>query len=205
MRTIFSEAITAAFGLRPHAEPFVAKPVVALLGWDTVARLLCDGADLLVADRGAEVDLPPPRSIADARHCLAAGASLVVRRAERHDAALHALAGDFEAHFGGRVHVQIFVTPPGGQTFGWHFDDEHVFILQTQGAKHYWFRENTVWAASPPVDFTAHARETSPPMKATLVAGDLLYLPLRWWHVGRAADDCGVSMHLSVGVDTGVG
>lgn len=198
IRQILSDDALAAFrGRRPHAEPFAARAAVDLLDWEALHRVLADGPDLLVADRGTEVDLPRPRSHDEARRCLDRGASLVIRRAERHDPALLALASEFGEQFAASVHIQVFVTPAGQRSFGWHYDDEHVFVLQTVGSKQYWFRENTVVKDTARADFAVFAHEVSPLMTATLDAGDLLYLPRGHWHVAQARSE---SMHLSVGV-----
>jgi ribosomal protein L16 Arg81 hydroxylase len=39
----------------------------------------------------------------------------------------------------GEVHVQLFVAPAGTHSFGWHYDDEDVYIVQTEGSKDYFF------------------------------------------------------------------
>jgi 50S ribosomal protein L16 3-hydroxylase len=122
----------------------------------------------------------------------------VIRRAERCDAGLAALAQGFAEDFAAPSHIQVFVTPADTHGFGWHFDAEHVFIAQTAGVKDYYFRRNTVSPereARP--DFTRFASERSPLATARLIAGDWLYLPARWWHMAKCAE---ASLSLSIGV-----
>lgn len=94
--------------------------------------------------------------------------------------------------------MQLFVTPPGGISFGWHYDAEDVVILQTGGSKDYNLRANTLdqYARSEP-DFSKIREETSPLALCTLVEGDMLYLPRGHWHVARART-CALSISIGV-------
>ena len=187
---------------QPFAEPAIATPAIALFEWETLARLLAadPSPDTLVVRRAELLDHALPRSLDDVRALFGMGAGLVVRRAERHDEGLRDLASRFEAEHGGRAHAQLFVTPEGMHGFGWHYDAEDVFILQTVGEKSYYFRANTQSPRLGPgerPDFGAIARETSPTATTTLRAGDALYLPRGTWHVARARTD---SFHISLGL-----
>jgi hypothetical protein len=188
-------------GQTPHAAPGAAQAVVPLLDWNVLERLLAADPrpDVLVAQGGQRLDVPAPRSLAALRRLMAHGLGVVVRQAERQDPDLQRLARSFERDVPGEVHVQLYATPAGTQTFGWHFDAEEVFIAQTLGAKTYYFRRNTV---SPDIgtrqpDFTRVRDETSPLMSSCLVPGDWLYIPATWWHLVRAIDD---TLSISIGV-----
>jgi hypothetical protein len=196
----FSEFVGAHLHRAPVARPSTAAPTMPLLGWDTLGRILAadPAPDVLVVARGRLVDAPAPRSLEALAELMAAGIGLVLRRTERCDSGLAALAGSFAADLRGHVHVQLFVTPGGTHGFGWHHDAEHVFIAQTAGVKDYYFRANTV---SPPFeprpDFTLVHHERSPLATAHLIAGDWLYIPPRWWHVAMCVED---SLSISLGV-----
>jgi 50S ribosomal protein L16 3-hydroxylase len=194
-----TEFRTRAFGKAPYARPCVAQAATPLLTWEVLDALLGQDPDLLVSNRGIVLDEPAPRSMADTRALFARGKSMVIRRCERHSDALARLSNEFASAMGGVAHVQIFVTPGGQRGFGWHYDIEEVFILQTVGRKQYWFRPNTVLPREqlPSMNFAACREETSVFMTATLHAGDLLYLPSGMWHTAKAEVD---AMHLSVGV-----
>ena len=135
----------------------------------------------------------------DLRRLMAARLGLVIRRSERHDPELAQLARAFARDLPGEVHVQLYVTPAGTQTFGWHYDFEDVFIAQTLGTKDYYFRKNTVEVDTPfpPRDFSGFHTECSVLQTATLVPGDFLYIPSRWWHMAVCRED---SLSISVGV-----
>jgi len=188
------------------SEPFVqagtAACAVPLLDWTTLARLLDARADVMVVRNGALRERPPA-DLAEARVLFDEGCSLVFRGCDAHDSGLRELATSFEREVGGEAAVQAFVTPASFRSFGWHYDCEDVFIAQTSGSKEYRLRRNTVNPA-PTLDAMPanmhFERETSRQvLSCTLVAGDWLYIPRGWWHVGRAISD---SLSISVGVLT---
>jgi ribosomal protein L16 Arg81 hydroxylase len=124
----------------------------------------------------------------------------VVRAAERNDPGLARLAERFERVLPGEVHIQLYATPAGTNSYGWHYDFEDVFIAQTAGVKDYYFRQNTVARDArlgDQLDFTSVRRETSPIYQSRLIAGDWLYIPSTWWHLVKCVED---SLSISVGV-----
>src|SRR5690606_35223977 len=91
-------------------------------------------------------------------------------------------------------------TPGGRHGFGWHYDAEDVFILQTTGRKEYSLRKNTVnpWPLMETLPANMkYERELMPLMQCLLAAGDWLYIPHGYWHMGRADED---AISLAVGV-----
>ncbi len=187
---------------QPLARPGSATATIPLLDWEVLARVLvADPApDVLVVARGVRLEIPPPRTTEDVRALFAAGIGLCLRHTERCVPELASVAAVFEELLG-EAQVQLFITPPGTHGFSWHYDDEDVFIVQTTGVKDYYFRENTVAR-----DLTAHgsvfprfAQESSPICTATLIPGDFLYLPARWWHMAQAATG-EPALSISVGV-----
>jgi 50S ribosomal protein L16 3-hydroxylase len=98
------------------------------------------------------------------------------------------------------VHIQLFVTPAGTHSFGWHYDFEDVFIVQATGVKEYFLRDNTVErqrARGTCPDFERFRQEISPLATVRLLQRDWLYIPSRWWHVAKCIED---SLSISVGV-----
>ena len=98
------------------------------------------------------------------------------------------------------MRVQLFVTPAETHGFGWHSDDEDVFIVQTEGSKNNFFRDNIGRASSTARRrnrFHQFGREASAIRTARLIAGDWLYIPARWWHVAKCVED---SLSISVGI-----
>jgi len=189
-------------GKRAWAKAGAARKETKLCGWESVDGLLreASAADVLVVARGRLLGVPAPRNLDELKGLLARGIGLCVRHVERHDPILAALGASVGRHLDGKsVHVQIFVTPGGTHGFGWHYDPEHVFIVQTLGIKDYYFRDNTVEARSRPAhtpDFSQIRGEGSPLQTARLIAGDCLYIPARWWHMARCLED---SLSISLG------
>ena len=198
----FAWFLRTHFDRTPFATAGTAASAVPLFGWDTLDRVLASPhpLDLLTVTRGELVPAAPPRRRDDVQRLMEKGVSVVVRGAEAHDPALRALADEFEGALDGETRVQLYVTPGNTNSFGWHYDFEHVFVAQTAGAKDYYFRANTVardTALGDPLDFTVIRRETSPIFSARLLAGDWLYIPARWWHLVKCSAD---ALSISVGV-----
>jgi 50S ribosomal protein L16 3-hydroxylase len=189
-------------GKQPYARPGTATSALPLLAWETFDRVLASDQplDVLTVARGRLVKAPCPTSLADVRTLLSHGVSVVIRGSERNDPGLASLAESFGRSVPGEVHVQLYATPAGTNSYGWHYDFEEVFIAQTAGVKDYFFRDNTVardTVLGQALDFGVFRRETSPLLSARLVPGDWLYLPSRWWHLVTCVAD---SLSISVGV-----
>jgi ribosomal protein L16 Arg81 hydroxylase len=188
------------FQRAPLARPGTAHHAIRLLNWDVVERLIASGADMLVVRNAKLRREEEPNTFAEAHALFRAGWSIVLRRCERHDPSLGQLARAFGEELEGDVSIQLYITPAGFHSFGWHYDCEDVFIAQTSGIKEYYLRANTVNPAPRLSEMPAdmhYERETSPPIAATLVTGDTLYIPRGWWHAARATED---AMSISVGV-----
>jgi 50S ribosomal protein L16 3-hydroxylase len=199
--TTLAQFRAESLGRAPVAAAGSGLADVGLFAWDGLDRVLqaTPAPDTIVVARGRHLPLPVPREVGEARAMMAMGLGFVLRRSQRSDAPIAALADDLARDVPGAVHVQLFVTPGRTHGFGWHYDDEDVFILQTVGVKDYYFRANTVCG-----DTSAHAsvfgrfvEETSPIHTATLIPGDFLYIPARWWHMAKCRED---ALSISVGV-----
>jgi hypothetical protein len=186
---------------QPYASPSSASRARRIFGWNTLDQLLTrNPPDVLVVARGKLLEPPTPKSLGEALDLLASGVGLVIRRAEKVDDGVAGLAVSVTQHIPGEVHVQLIVTPAGTYGFGWHYDDEDVFIVQTEGSKDYFFRDNTVERERPSgtaPDFTRFGNEASPIGTARLLAGDWLYIPARWWHAAKCIED---SLSISLGI-----
>lgn len=191
----------AYFHRSAWALPHSARSALDILDWDVLGEVLSSEtpADIIVCARGEQLPLPAPRDLTELRAYMRIGVGLAMRHTQRSHPKLAAVAQAFERELPGAVQVQIFVTPGGTHGFGWHYDLEDVFIAQTAGIKDYYFRKNTVEADTPfpPRDFSGFHIETSVLQTATLVPGDFLYIPSRWWHMAVCRED---SLSISVGV-----
>jgi ribosomal protein L16 Arg81 hydroxylase len=134
------------------------------------------------------------------------GFTLLVRHAEKHDPRLGQLAAAFERDFAAPVNIHMYCTPGGQYGFGWHYDAEEVFIVQTTGRKQYSLRKNTVnpWPIGKtlPSDMK-YEREIMPLVRCELAAGDWLYIPSGYWHMGESRETA-ISLAIGVQPRTGV-
>jgi 50S ribosomal protein L16 3-hydroxylase len=189
-----------------YSQPAAAQGAMTLFDWHAVDRLLASNPlpDALVVAGGRVHDVAMPRSAGELRTMMTRGLGVNVRHAEHNSAGLAALAAAFRRCLGGEVQIQVFATAARTHSFGWHYDDEDVFIAQTAGIKDYYFRRNTVTALrakdiheEEPPDFSRIAEEKSALQTARLIPGDWLYVPRRWWHVALCVEE---SLSISVGV-----
>jgi len=159
---------------QPFAKPQAAQSSTWIFKWNTLDRLLANSAaDTLVISRGKVVERLIPRDLSENRWLLGDGIGLVIRHAEQLDSALADLAHSLTETVPGKAHIQLFVPPAGTYGFSWHYDREEVFVVQTEGVKDYFFRENTVELrknAAP--DFTRFRDEVSPMGSVRLIEGD---------------------------------
>lgn len=180
-----------------------ARPWCELGSWEIVGAILAlPEADVLVARAGEPYKGPYPRTLAEAKDLHSSGYTLLVRHAEHHEPRLAELSSSFYNDFHAPVDIHMYFTPAARHGFGWHYDAEDVFILQTAGVKQYSLRKNTVnpWPTleTLPADM-AFDREVMPVMKCSLGPGDWLYIPAGYWHVASAEED---SISLAVGLQT---
>jgi 50S ribosomal protein L16 3-hydroxylase len=168
--------------------------------WETLLEILYDKrADVLVCRRNVRLD-DRPQDSADARRLLEAGATILVRHAERHQSRLAAAAAAFARDFAAPVDLHLYCTPADQFGFGWHYDAEEVFIVQTQGRKRYSLRKNTVnpWPVEETLPANMHyEREIMPLWRCELNAGDWLYIPSGYWHKAEASE---LAISLAIGI-----
>jgi ribosomal protein L16 Arg81 hydroxylase len=185
----------------PYSSPGGAAGLCELGTWETLSAILaCQNADTLVCRSNARYEGPSPRTAGDAQRLIEEGYTLLVRHAERLNPRLAELAKSFERDLAAPVNVHMYCTPAGEHGFGWHYDAEEVFIVQTTGRKEYLLRKNTVnpW----PIEETLPAdmryeREIMPLVRCELAAGDWLYIPSGYWHMAKASE---TAISLAIGV-----
>lgn len=191
----------AHVGKQPFALPGVTAHAARDCRWSMLDEALAGGqADVLVVRQGRSLSCPPPRSLSDVRALFREHAGIALRRAEHASVPAKQLARSVSEDVPGALRVIVFATPAGTYGFGWHFDSEEVFIVQTEGTKTYYLRANTVLPSSAEpceASFAAYASETSPLLACELHAGDFLYVPRCWWHMAVAHR---ASLSVSIGV-----
>jgi ribosomal protein L16 Arg81 hydroxylase len=188
----------------PIAVPQGAEHLKALGTLDVLDAIAAHPEAKVQRSRGGEWwpgdKRPPPGEL---RQSLADGWTIFVRHAERCHPRLQELAEKFGRAFQAPIDVHLFCTPPAAAGFGWHYDVEDVFILQTHGSKTYGLRKNTVnpWPlVETTPDNLCYEAERSLAMECQLSAGDWLYIPPGYWHAAKADPGAAESISLSVGI-----
>jgi 50S ribosomal protein L16 3-hydroxylase len=185
----------------PYSRPGGCHTFGEMGSWSALERLVADpNADVIVGREGQSWNGERPRDLASIRELLAAGYTIGIRHADRCDSPLETLAAKFRATFHAPIDVHVYCTPAGQPGFGWHYDAEEVFVLQTEGEKEWRLRKNTVnpWPLIETIPANQHyEREIMPAMACQLVADDWLYIPAGYWHRTEAGAN---SISLSVGV-----
>jgi 50S ribosomal protein L16 3-hydroxylase len=196
-----SDFVSTHLGRRPLARPSCAGSAIEYCNWDTLdAVLRAAPSDILVVSRSKLIDLPAPRTRTELRDLFCLGAGLAIHAPERVSSQLEMLAGEFALDLPGDQRIILFATPARTNGFGWHYDAEDVFIVQTAGDKEYFLRHNTVTPAPERgfrSDFRDYRKESSPLLSCRLLPGDLLYIPKGTWHMAIAHED---SLSVSIGV-----
>ena len=186
----------------PFSRPDAAKDFRHLLTWEMVEKILTEKKSVLrIVHDGKVIKDYVELSFAEARKHHDQGHTLLLRYAEKSSGELMELAQDFASSFHTDVDIQLYCTPEGHNAFGWHYDIEEVFIIQTKGSKAYSIRPNTVHPnpliKSIPQDMGYEKEKTPIEIKVTLEEGDWLYIPSGWWHIARTQKE---SMHISIGL-----
>lgn len=185
----------------PYSAAAGGQPFSALGTWESLASLLgAPEADVVVCRQNSLYPGRPPQTREAAEQLVNEGYTLLVRHAEKHDPRLADLAAAFTRDFVSEVNIHVYCTPGGQYGFGWHYDAEEVFIVQTTGCKEYQLRKNTVnpWPIEETLPRDMHyEREIMPLMRCALNAGDWLYIPSGYWHMATSRE---LSISLAVGV-----
>ncbi len=186
----------------PFSRPHGAQSLTHLLNWKVVEDIVKENKSVLrIVQDGKVIKDYVELTFDEVRAHHGRGHTILVRFAEESSKALRALATDFQNSFHTKVDIQLYCTPDKHNAFGWHYDVEEVFIIQTVGSKSYTIRPNTIHpnplVSSIPKDLGYEKEKTPVEIKVTLEPGDWLYIPSGWWHVARTQTE---SMHISIGL-----
>ena len=127
------------------------------------------------------------------------GATIVMSAAHQTLPALAEFRRVVQADLGLRCQTNLYLSPPGEQGFGAHYDSHDVFILQVQGSKTFNFYEGGVERPYSHEGFDATVHTPGELAESvTVSAGDTLYIPRGVFHDAVACDDA--SLHITLGI-----
>lgn len=190
------------FSKIPFSQPSTATHLTHLLNWQVIQQVIEERKSTIrIVKNGIVTKDHAKIGFTEAKFFYDKGNTLLLRYAEMSNDGLNKLASDFSNSFHTDVDIQLYCTPEGHNAFGWHYDIEEVFILQTEGSKRYTLRQNTIHPqpllSSIPKDLQFEKETSSLYLEVLLEPGDWLYIPSGWWHV---AETQRASMHISIGL-----
>lgn len=175
----------------PFAQPFVATQFKDLISWERIKEILSSYDNCWLAKFGK---LPQEENLktgsltyAQAKENFERGYSIFIRHSEKSHPIFKKIAENFQKNFNYPIDVHLYITPKGEEGFGWHYDTEEVFILQTGGEKSFRLRPDSPFSPN----------RSKQEFQCILKSGDFLYIPAGFWHKAKALTD---SFHISVGI-----
>jgi bifunctional lysine-specific demethylase and histidyl-hydroxylase NO66 len=132
---------------------------------------------------------------------LAEGATLVLEELQTFSSEVAEFAALLAQQTGYRTDCTAFLTPANSRGLNPHTDPVSVFLLQVEGSKRWRIsrgRQRWPHAGWRPGD----ERGAAEVLDVVLRAGDCLYLPRGFIHVGQTTDEASVHLSISVSTDT---
>ncbi|MFJ1707216.1 JmjC domain-containing protein [Kitasatospora sp. NPDC088346] len=205
LRTHWEDAPFVAAALGTFSDVFDARTAERLIHTTGLpvpsVRLFRDGEELPAArvGRGRERSAGRRELLVDGRAVereVAAGATLVLEELQTYCPQVAAFCRELTEETGFATYCAAFLTPAGARGVAPHYDTAGVLVRQVHGSKR--------WRVSTPperwpVREWAAARtgpEPEPLLDVVLRAGECLYIPRGFVHVGDATEEA--SVHLSV-------
>lgn len=129
-----------------------------------------------------------------------AGATIIVDALHRAWKPLALLCKHLEAELNHPTQVNIYLTPPGAQGFGQHYDTHDAFILQTAGHKHWRIYEAPLRLPLPSQPWDPARYPVGELIEEVdLQQGDLIYIPRGFVHEAMTSD--AQSLHVTLGIN----
>jgi hypothetical protein len=128
-----------------------------------------------------------------------AGATVILFSLEHYWPPVARLCRDLELALSHPTEAHVFLTPPGARGLDAHMDGEETLLLQLHGAKHWAVHDRVPGEELPTAGRGVSAEEAGQPvLEVDLEAGQCLYIPRGFPHVGTSLADA--SAHLTIQV-----
>lgn len=105
------------------------------------------------------------------------GSTLIFDRLDQRIPSLTRMCAQFERELHYPFQANVYITPAGSQGFKPHFDDHHVFILQTTGSKHWRIDTEAKPYGTPDDKALDYGIDPINHLVVELQQGDMLYIP----------------------------
>jgi ribosomal protein L16 Arg81 hydroxylase len=129
------------------------------------------------------------------------GATIVLQFLHERWEPLRQLCRSLAAELSANIQVNVYLTPGQERGLNVHYDSHDVFVLQSEGVKHWCLYESSIRL---PLRGQPYDSRTMKPGALTqefdLHPGDLLYMPRGLMHAAESRETA--SLHLTVGVNT---
>lgn len=190
-----------------------AKKVISTLQWQDVNQLLQTAGpmsqNIEVSKEGQRLS---PSAYMDATHgepakrispsalnrAIADGHSIILNYLDTYHQPANELCSALTSALQEHVNLNAYISMVSNKCFTTHWDDHDVFIIQTQGRKHWSVFEPT---RKFPLKHDVVCKNMPEGIdlfwEGELNQGDLLYIPRGWWH-HASATDVG-SIHITAG------
>lgn len=127
------------------------------------------------------------------------GYSIRMVHPQQWHAPLYELCSALQEYFGNVVTCSSYLTPPGTQGFGPHYDDAEIFVIQLLGEKKWFLYDRPDKSTSPRTPRVTQFRAEdigTPHTSLIMRAGDVMYFPRGTVHQAVSCDDS-PSLHLT--------
>ncbi len=125
------------------------------------------------------------------------GSTLILDKLDNRIESMTRMCGILENELHYNFQGNVYITPPKSQGFRSHFDDHHVFILQTTGKKQWRVNNTTVPKDTPSEKALDFKIDEDNHQSFLLEQGDLIYIPPYTVHEAHGQDEYSIHITLS--------
>jgi ribosomal protein L16 Arg81 hydroxylase len=164
-------------------------------------RVVHEGKEIQIGKRNATGSIATAGLLEELYTTYRNGSTLILQFLHERWKPLRLLCQSLATEFSARFHVNVYLTPAHERGFNIHYDSHDVFVLQSNGVKHWSIYEGPFCL---PLKGQPYDEETMRPGalldEFDLQAGDFLYIPRGCMHAAVSCDSA--SQHVTVGIHT---
>ncbi|NDG86083.1 MAG: hypothetical protein EBX52_13725 [Proteobacteria bacterium] len=197
-----NEFLSKIYRREPFSVPSGAVAFRHLIDWPLIGAIIESGHPDCWLPKDSRLPKDESRmTLESALEGFEQGRTVLVRHSERAHPEMARIAATFHEVLQKPIDIQLYCTPRSQVGFGWHYDVEQVFVIQSRGQKEFLLRRNSVnplpGLGPLPQNLRFDLETAKTQYRCLLQEGDWLHIPAGFWHHAQAVED---SFHLSVGV-----